>query len=375
MKEVKIINFSANNEDTQTFKSIVENSAKVAAASAYKNFGKNGLIEEVKVEDYKVQDIDVRKTAMAFAAQKAGLEVPQNETDLQFAMDNPVFKSVMNSIVSKTIATMMANYRSPLLESLVDVQRVGVGGSLSVYIKSKALPIVQRGSYNSNVASVYQESVSSVVVKPKPHTLGKSIYYINLLKDEYDWSFDVAKIYAAMMFAKYRLAVNKMFDTANITSTPFNQVNFTSDAFVQLASDVEMFAGENVVAYGTKPAFNKVNTLASVGGFAVVDERIREGYLNRMLGVDAMALAQITDASAPFTAESAASLRVIPNDKILLIPSNTKPCVLVEEDYICAEEVDANRNSINRMEYIFTQSFDAVRASGNPYGIIGTTNA
>lgn len=372
-KEVRLYSFSAETENGKLFNSIVENTAKVAAASAYKHWGSMGLIEEVTVDDYKSAEKDVRAQTIAFSAKTAGIETPKTVNDFAFAMDNSVFRSVMNSISSRVIATMMVNYRSPQLERLAFIDRVDVGGSKTIEIRSKALPVAQMGTYGHNVTGVFQESVSSVVNKPQPYTIGKSLNYIRMFSKAYDWGYEIAKVYAGLQFAKYKLVVNVLFATTALTGTPFYNANFTNAGYTQLASDIGMIAGTAPVAYGTLPAWNAISGLATQGGFTTKDEYIRNAFLQKILGVDSMVLSQFTDASAPFTTAGISALRAIPDNMIVLVAGGEAPVSLVEEDYVRVHETDANDNTLNRMEYIITQSFNAVLATGSPIGLQGTT--
>jgi hypothetical protein len=375
-KEINLKLEFSNADDSQLFESIINNNAKVAAYRAYKEWGKDGLIEEVSIENYKEEDSKTKLASLQFAAKMAGIDAPKDTTSLAFAFDNSTFRSLINSIYSKTLSTMMVNYRSPQIDALAQRDRVAVGGSLSYDIRAKALPVAQRGSYGTNNSSVFTEAVSSITVKPVPYVIGKSLDYIRMFTEGYDWSYDVAKVYAGLMFAKYQLIVSAIYTNAAILASPFYQANFTSSAYVQLASDIQMFAGVPVTAYGTLVAWEAINALATSGGFTTKDEYIRNAFLQKIYGIDSMILAQFTDASAPFTSVTASSLRTIPDNEVILVPTGSdKPCKLVEENYVRVREIDANNNNLNRMEYVFTQSFEAKVAVANPFGIIGTTAA
>lgn len=373
----KLMTFSANDEKGKLFDNIVLNTAELAASATYSLYGDKGIIEKVEVNSLKDKSGENFDATIAFAASVSGLSVPEDKSEFAMCMDNPTFRSIMNSIVAKTLSTMMVKYRSPQLDAITERIRVGIGDSWTGEIVSKALPVVQRGSYGSNNSSVFQEVKSSVTITPQPRVVGKSLDYIRIFAGKYDWAFQIAKVYAGLMFAKYELAVDAYFNNVAIQSTPFYQANFTGAAYTQLASDIKMFAGEDdLVAYGTLVAWQAVGALATQGGYTTRDEYIRNAYLQKIYGVDSMILAQFTNAAAPFTSGNASTLRTIPDNKILLVVNGADKAVkIVEEDYIRVKEIDANDNNLNRMEYVFTQSFDAGVATANPFGIIGTTSA
>lgn len=373
MKEVNQLNFSAEDK----FNIIVKNCADLAAASTYKNFGAYGIIEEVSMDSNEYRDLNekVKTSILCYAAEKAGIPTPKDATDMAFAMDIPMFKSILNSIIARSIMTIMATYRAPQLDRLAQIDTVSAGNSMSYEIETKALPIAQKATYGSNVTMVPSYAKGSITVTPKAYSIGLSLDFIRILANGYDWGYAVARVYAGMLFAQYKLIVSKLFDTAVLNGTPLYQANFAPSTYTQLASDVAMLAGvgiENVTAYGSLVAWNTLSALATEGGFTTRDEYIKNAYLQKIYGVDSMILSDFTNFSAPFTDDNAASLRNIPNNLIVLVPANDKPVKLVRESYIRVIETAANDNNLNRNEYSYFQSFDAALATPNYFGLQGT---
>ena len=133
---------------------------------------------------------------------------------------------------------------------------------------------------------------------------------------------------------------------------------------------------DDVLALGTRVAWQAIAALATQGGFSTKDEYIRNAYLQKIYGVDSMILDQFTGLSAPFTTANAAGLRAIPNNLIVLVPkSGDKVIKLVREAYIRVIETPANDNTLNRYEYSYFQSFDADLATASYFGLQGTTAA
>ena len=376
-KNPVLLDFSALENDDATI--IVNELAELAAASASKEYGRHGLIEEVSFENYSEKNEKVKQAILAFAADKAGISVPTNSTQLLFAMDNVVFRSVINTINAKAIGEMMVRYRSPQLEALAEVETVGAGESMTYEIDTKALPIAQKATYGSNVTMVPSYAVGSVTLSPKPYTLGVSLDFIRILANGYDWGRAVARVYAGMVFAQYKLVVSKIFDTNILNGTPFYNQNFSSSTYTQLADDIAMLNGgsaEDVVALGTRVAWNAISALATQGGFSTKDEYIRNAFLQKIYGVDSLILDQFTNHAAPFTNANAAGLRAIPNNLIVLVPTTgDKIAKIVREDYIRVIETPADDNNLNRMEYSYFQQFDAGLATASYFGLQGTQQA
>lgn len=375
MTELREYRFSAN--DTEDVKEIVNSLADLAAAAAYRDYGNHGIIEEVTIDNYAAENEKIKNVILGFAAKTAGLEeTPKTPTDMAYAMDNQAFRSILNTINARALGVMMIKYTSPQIDRLASIETVGVGESRSYEIDTKALPIAQKATYGSNVTMVPSYAMSSITVTPKPYSLGISLDFIRIIANGYDYGRAVARVYAGMLFAQYKLIVNKIFDTTVLNGTPFYNQNFSAATFTQLADDIGMLNGgtaEDVTALGTRVAWNAISALATQGGFTTKDDYIRNAYLQKIYGVDAMILDQFTNLSAPFTSANAQSLRTIPNNLIVLVASTDKPVKLVREDYIRVIETPANDNTLNRMEYSYFQNFDAGLATASYFGLQGTT--
>ena len=373
-KEIRAYTFSATERDDVDV--IVSELAELAGAAAYKEFGAHGVIEEVKVDNYAEKNAKVKSAILGFAAKKAGLSTPATATEMAFAMDNQIFKSVMNTINAKAIGEMMSRYESPQLDRLVSVDTVEAGSSQTYDIETKALPIAQKATYGSNVTMVPSYVTSSITLTPKPYSLGISLDFIRILANGYDWGKAVARVYAGMIFAQYKLAVSKIFDHNILNGTPLYSANFTPSGYTQLASDVGMLNGgnsESVVALGTRVAWQNISALATQGGFSTKDEYIRNAYLQKIYGVDSLILDQFTNLAAPFTNANAALLRAIPDNLIVIVPSNGDKIVkIVRESYIRVIETPAIDNNLNRLEYSYFQQFEAGLVTASYFGLQNT---
>lgn len=360
---------------------IVENAATLGAAAASRKYGVFGIIGSNNMPDseYNESNKKVKESILAFSAQKAGIKTPKSRTELAYAFDNPVFRSVINTITTKTIALMMVRYENPQISAFTDIENVEVGESKTYEIDTKGLPIAQAATYGSNVSLVPSYAKGSVTVTPKPYTLGASLDYIRIVGNDYDWGAEIARVYAGLLFAQYKLAYNTLFNTSILSGTPFYRDTFSSATYVQLATDIGMLNGgsvSGVTAYGTRVAFNAISALATNGGYTTKDDYIKNGFLQKIYGIDSVILEQITSYSAPFTADSAATLRTIPDGLIVLLSTNTdKPVKLVRENYIRVIETESNDNTANRMEYTYFQNFDAKLATASHFGLQGTTGA
>lgn len=371
-KEIRYLTFSGDDN----FSVLVDEHARLIAAACNRNYP--NLVEDQHLTNAEYNELNEKvKTAMLkFACAKSGVTV-ENETDMLFANDNTMFRSVLNSIITRSIGAAMVKYDNPMMSAFVEIDTVRAGDSKTYEIDTKALPIAQRGTYTSNVTTVPSYAKSAVTITPKVYANGISLDFIRILANGYDWGRDVARVYAGLIYAQYALAAGKIFNKTALVAPLYN-ATFTLPTYVQLADDVAMLSGtgvDSVVAFGTRAAFNAISSVATNGGFMTKDEMIRDGYVKEICNVRSVVLDNFTNYAAPFTAANAASLRALPNDVIVLTARGADPAVrLVREDYIRAIETPAHENTLNRMEYSFFQAFDAAIATASAFGVQNTAS-
>ena len=379
-KELLEYRFSAQDK-SEFVDTIVENAASLGAAAAWRKYGRYGIIGSNNMSDseYNTLNKQVKESMLKFAAKVAGISVPETKTDLAFAFNSDIFRAVINTITTRALALMMVRYDAPQIMAFTEIENVEVGDSRTYEIDTKGLPQAQRATYGSNVSFVPSYAKGAVTLTPKPYTIGVSLDYIRIIANGYDWGAEIARVYAGMLFAQYKLAVGKIFSDSILSGTPLYQGTFAASTYTQLASDIGMLNGgsiDGVTAYGTRVAFNAISALATTGGYTTKDDYIKNGFLQKIYGVDSVLLEQFTNLAAPFNSANAASLRTIPDNLIVLVSTNTdKPVKLVRESYIRVKETEAKDNTANRMEYTYFQNFDAGLATASHFGVQNTTGA
>lgn len=370
-KEIRLMNFAADDN----FDIIVDQLATLAANACAREYPKLIKVEVMNSAEYNELNEKVKAAMVAYAADKAGISV-KDETEMLFAADNKVFVSVLNSIEVRALARMMVRYDNPQIGAIADIETVKAGNSRTYEIDTKSLPVPQKGNYQSNITNVPPFVKSSVTLTPKVWTAGVSLDFIRLLANGYDWGFATARIYAGFIVAQYKVVVAQVFNTTILNGTPLYNATFALNTYTQLAEDIGMLNGggaNDVVALGTRVAFNTISGTATSGGFMTKDEYIRDSYLKEICGIPSVVMEQFTDFSIPFTSANAASLRAIPQNLIVLISQGKDKIVkLLREDYIRVQEIDARDNTLNRMEYSYSQAFDAGIATASHFGVQNT---
>lgn len=378
-KELQVFqNFSHEDQDASF---IVRGLEGLGLAAMARDFPNSGLVNKtfaMTPAEYEDQNYKAIKTMLHFCCQKTGLRVPSDSTGMAMCFDNKMFETLFNSIITETLSGIMVKTQPSQILAMADITNVGVGDSKTFEIESKALPLMQRTSYNSNVTLLDTWTKQSITVVPKPWTAGVTMDYIRILANDFDMGKEIAKINMSMLVAQYRLIVGIIFDSTPINNTPFYQSTWSPGNYVKLAQYLQVFNGTpGVKAYGTLPAFNTLAMLATKGiGFATQDDVIREGYLGRIYGVDSVMIEQATSYSKPLTTANVDSQLIVPDDKIVLLSDvGDKPVKLVRENYVRVIQDDQLSTSQTRLQYSFFNSFDAALATQANYAIQGVQNS
>lgn len=373
LNEVAYFSQIRESEDAKT---IIKDATELAMSAITRDYSSKGLKStySMTATEYKEKNEKVKLAWLAFSAANSGIKDLSEDRQLAYAFQNPTFTAIANSIIAETVLGVVTNTNPSQLMSLANVDDVEIGGSKSYEIESKGLPIAQRGSYGNNVALFNTATAGSITVTPKVYTLGSAIDFIRVLTNTFDFGKEIAKVSLGLVYAQVKLVSGILFDSTPLASTPLYQATFSASTYTQMISDLQMLnAGAGVQAFGTLPAHQAIGTVATTNfGFTAQDELVREGYLGRAYGIDNRVIDQMTDLSAPFNTTTASSLRLIPNNKVLLISdTGDKPVKLVRENFVRVIAKEASNGALNRMTYTYSMSFDAGLITQGHYAIQG----
>lgn len=366
-------NFSEKDRDVSF---IVREAEELCMAAMYRDNPGSGLVTKFSLTptEYNDKNYKTIKSMINFCCDKTGMRVPATSTDLVRCFNNTVFEELFNSIITETLSGIMVRTQPTQIMSMADMVNVEVGDSYTYEIETKALPVMQRTSYNTNVTLLDTWTKQSVTIIPRPWTAAITMDYIRILANDFDLGREIAKISMSMLVAQYNLIVSLIFDSTPITGTPFYQATWTSANYVKLAQYLKVFNGTpGVKAYGTLPAFNSLAMLATKGyGFATQDDVIREGYIGRIFGIDSVVIEQATGYNQPLTSANIDDQLIVPDDKLVLLSDvGDKPVKLVRENYVKVINEDQNSTSQYRLQYSYFNSFDAGLATQANYAIQG----
>lgn len=372
-KDVSIrMDFSKTDENVKT---IVNSLSDVIEAACGKYYGNTNMVSGKNDENYFERMNEAKMALIKYSAKISGLGKLEDETDVAMAFaNNQMFTSIFNSIVADALRGVTVRAVSPQIMAMANKVTVKVGNSYTWNIDTKGLPVAQRASYGDNVAILDSYANGSLTVTPKPYSIGTTIDYIRILANDYDLGKELARVTMGMLYAQYKLVKGIIYDTANVLNTPLHNATFTKANYVRMGSDLSMLNNSTgVTAYGTLVAFNTISALAAQGGFVTQDKLITDGYLGKILGIPSVIVDQATDLSAPFTTATAASLRLVPDNLIVMLSDiGDKPVKLVVEDFIRVKQNEANKNSLNRVEFSYSQCFEAGYVSQGSYGLQST---
>lgn len=378
MAEIRTIqNFSSNDRDASV---IVKALEELVLAATERDYPENGMVSKFSMtpSEYKENNFKVKQAMLQFAAQKAHMNIPQSSTDVAMCFDNKMFETLFNSIIVETLTSLTVRTDPGMISNIAQISNVEVGDSKTFYIDTKALPYMQRNSYNSNVTLLDTWVKQGITVVPQMYSAGVTMDYVQILTNDYDIGREIARINMAMLFAQYQLITSIIFDSTPINGTPWYQPTFDRATYVKLVQYLQAFNGVNgVKAYGTLSAFNALSMLATKGyGFATQDDVVREGYIGRIYGIDSVVIGQATAYQQPITTANIDSQLIVPNDRIILLSDvGEKPVKLVRENYVRVIYDDHLDTSITRLQYQFFNAFDAALVTQANYAIQGVQGA
>ena len=373
MEKLNLIrNFSeVDNDASEIIKAIADCGKHVM----YRDHASSGLVTKFSVEGNYNEMADKAKLALLkFCAKKAGITKINDKKDVIRAFENTIFAEVYNSIVVGALESIVLKSNPEQILKLANIVSVDVGDNYTWEIETKGLPIAQRASYTSNVTFLDGHSKSAITITPKPYSIGTSMDYIRILSGSFDMGVEIARVAMGLLYAQLKLIVMGIYSTTPLTGTPLYQATFDAEKYIQLISDIGMLnGGSPVTAYGTLPAFHAIGVVATTNyGFQSQDEMIRNGFLGRAYGTDNVVIDQLTDLHKPFITGNESDLRLVPNDKIVLLSSvGDKPAKLVRENFIRVKVKEASEGSEYRYDYSYFMSFDAAIATQAHYGIQG----
>lgn len=375
-QEISVLKFS-NDTNAQVLIDSLSELANVSICAKKENKYIFSDVYEMDKKEYKQKNQTAKEVLLAFCVDRSGLKDICDPTTKEglaqcFSMSGQ-FVSIYNSIISRTISNIILNANSPVITNFCDIQQCEVGGSISVEIDPKGLPVAQRGSYMSNVALLDSFTKTSVIVTPKVYSIGTQMDYIRILDGGFDIGREIARITMAIIWAQYRLVVQTLFDSTPIAGTPFYSATYSGSIVVDTVEVLQAVnGGSPVKAYGALSAFNRAGLIDTQGiGFATQDDLIRDGYLSHANGIANIALPQATDASIAFTNANINKLLLLPKDNILLISdAGKKLMTMARENLVRITSTPALEGGLYRQTYSYFMSFDVQMASQANYGII-----
>ena len=377
-KELQVIQRFSQEDNSASI--IVRELEALTMAAMYRDNPNSGLVSKFSMtpQEYGDKNYKVIKSILHFCAEKSGMRMPTDSTGMAMCFGNKMFETLFNSIIVETLSGIMVKTQPSQIMAMADIHNVAVGDTYTYDIETKALPVMQRTSYNTNVTLLDTNVRQSVTIVPKPWTAGVTMDYIRILANDYDMGKEIARINMSMLVAQYKLIVGIIFDSTPINNTPFYNATWSPEKYVKLAQYLQVFNGTpGVKAYGTLPAINALSMLATKGyGFVSQDTIIKDGYVGRIYGVDSIMIEQATSYSKPLTTANVDDQLIVPDDRIVLLSDvGDKPVKLVRENYVRVIQDDQLSTSQTRLQYSFFNSFDAGLATQANYAIQGVTGA
>lgn len=370
-QKIDYLAFSAVNED-KVLLDMVESLKELVKMSMAKSQSSVPYVQKFAVnnDEYKKLNETVKEAMGEYLLGMFSLPFQSGDKQarLNQAFKIDTVKSVYFAITSEALRAAMPYTSSDDVSLFTEMVPVAMGGSHTFELDSNRLYDVQRGTYGTSVTALLPEFKKSITIKPKVKTVGVQFSVPQLFVAGYDWGDKLAKVAASFNKALYVDALNALTTYTALDSTPFVKALWTNTNYRTLATHLGAVNNTPTIALGTNIAWNAVAPeVLRTGGFATVDEYVREGKVRDIFGVPAIDLDQVVDTS------TVNYDMVVPNDKIYMLPAGVKPVKQAVEDYFNISEVEDK--VLNRKIFRYELSFDSAIVTPYMIGKIGTATS
>lgn len=357
----------APNVVDESRQTVVEGLNTITKMALNKNYAMNPLAKKYSVvdADYAELNKQTKEKMLKYCADATGVsgqvDVSTKE-GLVRAFTNSNFEWTFFAIQTEVLGTLLADTEVEAMAGFVSMNTVGLGDSKTFFIGSKALYDVEDASYGNRVTRPRKQFKTPVTIAPTPKEASVQFDVVQLLTNDYDFGAEMAKIVVSIRTKQYADAVAILFNTTPLVGTPFYKAAFNLANYTELSDRLGAVNNASVMAYGTRQAFATASG-AVTSGFAVIDEAVKNSYINDLFGIPSRVISQSVD-----TSNASFNFRV-PNDRIILVAGNTTPIQMVQENYMSVEYKSGETNNVMTRSYKYIYSYEMGLATADPYAI------
>lgn len=169
----------------------------------------------------------------------------------------------------------------------------------------------------------------------------------------------VVKSFAAAIGGRIGEALFKGFDYAAPNKDFNKDGTFSEDVLMDLIENVQIHTGSSPVIFGSKKALSKIKGAENLYSDGMKNDLNLFGHLRHFQNTPMLEIPQALGADGK---------KVIPSDKIIVVPNNEKVVKLVLEGDVIIYDTEAGQRNDDQIEFLFTRKFGVGVARPSIYG-------
>lgn len=279
----------------------------------------------------------------------------------QFRKHKTEVFEVIEEVLEQTITD---GIQTPFFDQFVEYRDLNLGDTNEFYVEDRTMLTVARHAGNHwDIRRQKLNIGDTFTVQTEPMVAAVYTDFKRFLAGRIDWDVFVGKVSQAFVQELNDRIHTEFMATINYLPTQFKQTGTYSDAtLLDIVEHVQASnQGSNIVIAGTKTALSKLTGTTTLSD-GMKDQLNKNGVLQYWNGYT---LLPIPQSHKPNTFNFA-----IENDRLIVLPANSKPIKVVREGMPLVKEVsDGLTNQDMSMEYKFISQYGVATVFNVLYGM------
>ena len=359
-----------------------------------KKFRPNETYEPRMSEDvYRKTNENLTHRTLMFCAKVAAAQSGKNAPENYAAflshqreyMSDPNFLRCLSGIVKEVISPLLPYTTSNALGELAFVDKVAIGQTYEVTVKSNDIFMFQDSSWGAS-RSVPKNYLydGNVTINPQPRSAAVKVKWYQLVGNQ-NGGADIGRYYMALagglnnkILALWNAAMTAATSSAKIPAY-LKKTGYTTPNWISLAKAVSQANGVDrtrIIAYGDWLALSKVLPEGTTQDAALTYQLGREwfakGYLGTAMGVP---MVELTNAYAAGTVNLDSATEMLPTNTIYMVANagdQYAPVYIIYEDDPIVLEMTPDRTGDASIDVNMTASVAAEPVLAGKMGVMSS---
>lgn len=275
------------------------------------------------------------------------------------------FREMFFSVIQETLKKVNSKVEMQQMLTFAEIKSGAEGDSENFLIQSNGLVEFEGVGYSNNSTrhNFFLNDNATVLPERKEASVGLDLYQFNA--GFFDYGEMLATLAVSMRRSLHKEVVTKMFDTTDLTGSPFLLSTFAKETWMTANEKLSAINGAKTVAYGTVTAFGRITDSLDAKYFygGLGDKVVQSGYIPNVYGTTGIVLDQavnINDANYAFD---------LPSNKILLASGADKPLKVFMEGSVYIQEDDGRNNAVMQKSYKVMTAWGSKKATNYVTGM------